>query len=119
MPHYQYLRCVWAHRITSPKKHIDKVYEAVVDGNISDDISGKFVSGIVLEDGMHCLPARFETIGTGKVRIVVREGKFHQVKRMFEAVGKSVIYLKREEFGGLLLDPDLEDEVPDVVDCVF
>lgn len=95
---------VWAHRITSPKKHIDKVYEAVVDGNISDDISGKFVSGIVLEDGMHCLPARFETIGTGKVRIVVREGKFHQVKRMCAAVGLTVKELSRLQIGGLSLD---------------
>jgi 16S rRNA pseudouridine516 synthase len=95
---------VWAHRITSPKKHIDKVYEAVVDGNISDDIAGKFASGIVLEDGMHCLPARFETIGTGKVRIVVREGKFHQVKRMCAAVGLTVKELSRLQIGGLSLD---------------
>lgn len=63
--------------------------------------------------GNKCLEANLEILSSSndgsEIRLTIQEGKFHQVKRMFEAVGKKVTYLKREEFGGLLLDPDLEE----------
>lgn len=97
----------WAHRITAPKKHIDKVYEAVVSGDIPADIDDQFAAGIVLADGLHCLPARAVVTGTQTVEITVQEGKFHQVKRMCAAVGLTVTALHRRSIGGLVLDETL------------
>ena len=77
---------VWAHRITAPKKHIDKIYIAEVDGSIPDDIDDVFQSGIVLADGLQCLPARARKIEEQTVEVTVQEGKFHQVKRMCAAI---------------------------------
>lgn len=97
----------WAHRITSPKKHINKLYEAVVDGAIPDTLEQQFAQGIILADGLHCLPAKAEQIGEHCVRIIVQEGKFHQVKRMCAAVGLTVTQLHRAQIGALLLDTAL------------
>lgn len=98
---------VWAHRITAPKKHIDKIYIAEVDGSIPDDIDDIFQGGIVLADGMQCLPARARKIDEQTVEVTVQEGKFHQVKRMCAAVGLSVRALRRHTIGGLRLDETL------------
>lgn len=98
----------WAHRITSPKKHISKIYEALVKGEIPADIDRVFQAGLTLEDGLVCLPARAEALGPQKLRICVQEGKFHQVKRMCAAVGLDVRALHRSCIGALSLDPSLQ-----------
>ena len=98
---------MWAHCITAPKKHIDKIYIAEVDGSIPDDIDDVFQGGIVLADGLQCLPARARKIEEQTVEVTVQEGKFHQVKRMCAAVGLSVRALCRHTIGGLRLDETL------------
>ena len=102
------------HRLISPKHHVDKVYFAQLDQEVNEDDIEKFKNGITLDDGYKCKEAKLEILnilddGTSEVNITIQEGKFHQVKRMFEAVGKSVIYLQRISFGGIELDLDLEE----------
>lgn len=101
------------HRLISPKWHVDKVYYAKIDKKVDEKDITAFKNGIILDDGYKCLEAKLEILNSSdegsEIRLTIQEGKFHQVKRMFEAVGKKVIYLKREEFGGLLLDPDLQE----------
>ena len=101
------------HRLISPKYHVDKIYYAVIDKKVDESDIEAFKKGITLDDGYKCLEAKLEIISAtekgSEVRVTIQEGKYHQVKRMFEAVGKKVIYLKREEFGGLILDPELEE----------
>lgn len=101
------------HRLISPKWHVDKVYYAEIDKSVDEKDIKAFKDGITLDDGYKCLEANLEILSSSndgsEIRLTIQEGKFHQVKRMFEAVGKKVTYLKREEFGGLLLDPDLEE----------
>ncbi|NRT74922.1 pseudouridine synthase [Clostridium beijerinckii] len=101
------------HRLISPKWHVDKVYYAKIDKSVDEKDIKAFKDGITLDDGYKCLEANLEILSSSndgsEIRLTIQEGKFHQVKRMFEAVGKKVTYLKREEFGGLLLDPDLEE----------
>lgn len=101
------------HRLISPKWHVDKVYYAKIDKKVDEKDIIAFENGITLDDGYKCLEAKLEILtsdGEGsEVKVTIQEGKFHQIKRMFEAVDKKVVYLKREEFGGLLLDPTLEE----------
>ena len=101
------------HRLISPKYHVDKVYYAKIDKKVDENDIEAFKKGITLDDGYKCLEAKLEIISAteegSEVRVTIQEGKYHQVKRMFEAVDKKVVYLKREEFGGLLLDPELEE----------
>ena len=101
------------HRLISPKWHVDKVYYAEIDKRVDEKDITAFKNGITLDDGYKCLEAHLEILSSSsdrsEIRLTIQEGKFHQVKRMFEAAGKNVTYLKREEFGGLLLDPDLEE----------
>ncbi|WP_297423310.1 pseudouridine synthase [Clostridium sp.] len=101
------------HRLISPKWHVDKVYYAEINKKVDENDIKAFKNGITLDDGYKCLEAKLEILSSSdegsEVRITIQEGKYHQVKRMFEAVEKKVMYLKREEFGGLLLDPDLEE----------
>lgn len=101
------------HRLISPKWHVDKVYYAKIDKKVDEKDVIAFKNGITLDDGYKCMEAKLEIISAtdegSEIRVTIQEGKFHQVKRMFEAVGKKVTYLKREEFGGLTLDPDLEE----------
>lgn len=101
------------HRLISPKWHVDKVYYAKIDKEVTEDDIVKFKNGIVLDDGYKCLEAKLEILSSSEegseIRVTIQEGKYHQVKRMFEAVGKTVMYLKRESFGGLDLDEDLEE----------
>ena len=101
------------HRLISPKWHVDKVYYAEINKKVDEKDILAFKNGITLDDGYKCLEAKLEILSSSddgsEIRLTIQEGKFHQVKRMFEAVGKTVTYLRREEFGGLLLDPDLEE----------
>lgn len=97
-----------AHRLLAPKKHVDKVYEAVIEGSLPVDAAEQFEKGICLEDGTKTLPARLEILESHRIRLTLHEGKFHQVKRMMEAVGCHVTYLKRISMGSLCLDPALK-----------
>lgn len=100
-----------AHQLLSPKKHVDKLYYALVEGILPEDAGKQFEDGIVLTDGLKTLPAHLEIDGEkdGKpqIRLTIHEGKFHQVKRMFEALGCQVVYLKRLSMGSLKLDETL------------
>ncbi len=99
-----------AHRILSPKKHIPKTYEATVEGTMTEEDALAFQKGVVLEDGYQALPAELEILEQGEVsriRLTIFEGKFHQVKRMVEAVGKRVTYLKRVSMNRLQLPSEL------------
>lgn len=99
-----------AHEILSPKKHVPKRYYAIIDGAVGSDITVQFKDGVILDDGYKTMPAELFIIREGlrsEIELVLHEGKFHQVKRMFEAVGKRVIFLKRILMGGLALDEGL------------
>lgn len=99
------------HSLTSPKKNVDKVYYAEVAGRVNTKDIELFREGITLKDGYKALPADLEIIeesDISKIKVTVREGKYHQVKRMFEAVSKKVIFLKRLSMGSLELDQDLK-----------
>lgn len=102
-----------AHNLLSPKKHVTKRYLAVISGIISEDDIQSFKMGISLNDGVVCRPADLAILSLNEqdkrstVQVSIREGRFHQVKRMFKAVGKQVLYLKRLSMGPLKLDPSL------------
>lgn len=98
------------HQLLSPKKHVYKKYLARIDGKVTGQDQVAFKSGIELDDGYLTLPGDLEIISSGPVSEVIvkiREGKFHQIKRMFQALEKRVVYLKRISMGGLILDPGL------------
>ena len=97
-----------AHKLLSPTKHVDKVYELTFDGVFKNAYHKYFTEGIVLDDGYKCMPAKFELLEANKGRITIKEGKYHQVKRMMQALGMEVTSLKRIEFGPLSLPEDLE-----------
>ena len=96
-----------AHRLLSPKSHVDKVYYARVDGALEPGDIAAFAAGMTLWDGLECLPAGLEILSPTEALVTLREGKFHQVKRMLAARGKPVLYLKRLSMGRLRLDPAL------------
>ena len=96
------------HDLLSPNKHVDKVYYAQVDGTVDAADAEALAQGMVLGDGLACLPAGLEPLGDGSECLVtLREGKYHQVKRMLAARGKPVRYLKRLSMGPIRLDPAL------------
>ncbi|RMC93065.1 rRNA pseudouridine synthase [Clostridium autoethanogenum] len=99
------------HRMISPKNHVDKVYYAEIDKYLDERDVNRFKKGIQLKDGYKCLPGKLHIIESdedgAKVEVTIQEGKFHQVKRMFNALGKNVVYLKRIKFGPIDLDKDL------------
>ena len=98
-----------AHRLLSPGKHVDKVYRAEVDGRVDASDTAALAAGMTLGDGTVCLPAGLEPVGDGSVCLVtLREGKYHQVKRMLAARGKPVKKLHRISMGPLTLDERLE-----------
>ncbi|MBQ7115507.1 MAG: 16S rRNA pseudouridine(516) synthase [Clostridia bacterium] len=103
----------FAHRILSPARHVDKTYIAEVSEKI-DFLKAKqaFADGIVLSDGTVLLSAKLELIEDGEkqvFKVVIKEGKYHQIKRMFASLGTSVVELKRIAIGGLLLDSSLKE----------
>ena len=100
-----------SHALMSPNRHVEKEYEAVVDGVLVPDAVSRFEQGMTLRDGTECRPAGLEILRTEpelRVRVTLKEGKYHQVKRMIAAVGGTVTALKRLRLGGLWLDPALE-----------
>ena len=102
-----------AHRLLSPKKHVDKTYYARVAGRVTDEDVAAFREGFDVDESLHSLPARLEILSVteknSEVHVTIREGKFHQIKRMFSARGMEVLYLKRLTMGPLTLDPDLPE----------
>ena len=123
-----------AHRLLSPAHHVDKTYFAVIDGTVTEADVSIFKEGLRLSDDFTCLPADLKILSAPNadvpidisknipaafsaaieradevsyIEITIREGKFHQIRRMFHAVGKEVLYLKRLSMGPLQLDPDL------------
>lgn len=97
-----------AHRLLSPRHHVDKVYFARLNGPVGEAEKALFAQGLKVDETLTALPAELEILEPAtEVRVTIREGKFHQVKRMFEAVGREVLYLKRLSMGPLVLDESL------------
>ena len=99
-----------AHRVLSPKKHVPKTYYAKVEGVVTEEDVKAFAEGVTLDDGYETMPAELEILKSddiSEIALTIHEGKFHQVKRMFESVGKKVVYLKRLSMGKLKLDEGL------------
>ena len=92
-----------AHRLLAPKKHVDKVYYTKVDGELEEDDVAAFAEGITLGDGTVCLPAGLDLISEREALVTLREGKYHQVRRMLASRGLPVTYLRREAEGRLTL----------------
>ena len=100
-----------AHRVLSPKKHVPKTYYAKIQGKVTEDDIFAFKKGVVLDDGYETMPSQLKILKSdemSEIELTIHEGKFHQVKRMFESVGKKVVYLKRLSMGKLKLDESLE-----------
>ncbi len=95
------------HRLLSPKYHVDKRYFARVDGHLTAAHAEAFAKGMTLGDGLKCLPARLEILPDSGCIVTVREGKYHQVKRMLASCGAPVVYLKRLSMGPLVLGDEL------------
>ena len=93
-----------AHRLLSPAHHVAKVYDVVYEGTLPENAVVLFAEGLEIGERKKTLPAKLELMESGHARLTISEGKFHQVKRMFHAVGKEVIYLKRLQMGSLVLD---------------
>lgn len=98
----------FAHRILSPKNHVEKTYHARLERPLSDGDIKSFADGIKLRDGTLCLESKLESLGGSMAQVIIHEGKYHQVKRMFAAVGNRVLELKRVQIGGLRLDESLK-----------
>jgi 16S rRNA pseudouridine516 synthase len=100
-----------SHKLLSPKKHVPKTYFARINAPVNEDDMEAFKKGVELDDGYMTKPAVLTILTSGEaseIELTIVEGKFHQVKRMFEAVGKKVTYLKRISMGPLKLDESLE-----------
>lgn len=100
-----------AHRVLSPKKHVPKTYYAKIEGIVTEEDIKAFAKGVTLDDGYETMPAELIILKSdeiSEIELTIHEGKFHQVKRMFESVDKKVIYLKRLSMGKLKLDENLE-----------
>ena len=102
-----------AHRLLAPKKHVDKVYYAKIDGMVTEEDVKRFAEGIDIgaEEEEMTRPAKLDIMKSAEeseIRLTIHEGKFHQVKRMFLAVGKEVTYLQRERMGTLCLEENLK-----------
>ena len=99
-----------AHQVLSPKKHVPKCYEAEIKGKVTEEDVTAFAEGLVMDEDWTTLPATLTILRSdeiSQIRVVIYEGKYHQVKRMFETVGKEVLTLKRLSMGALSLDPAL------------
>lgn len=97
-----------SHNLLSPKKHVDKTYYAELDKPLSKEKANEVCEGVFIEAGVKSMPALLEYIDDTKVYLTIHEGKFHQVKKMFHAVGCEVTYLKRISMGPLKLDEKLK-----------
>ncbi len=100
-----------AHRLLSPKKHVDKVYYARIEGRVTKEDVEAFEKGVDIGEAADTLPAKLKLLASddiSEIELTIQEGKYHQVKRMFEAIGKKVLYLKRLSMGSLVLDQTLK-----------
>ena len=100
-----------SHALMSPNRHVEKEYEAVVDGALAADAVSRFEQGMTLRDGTECKSAKLEILETEpelRVRVTLKEGKYHQVKRMVAAASNRVEALHRSAFGAYRLPEDLE-----------
>ena len=101
-----------AHRLISPRHKAEKRYRAVCEGRLTESDAAAFASGIELSD-FTALPAKLEILSSGEAEsvadVILTEGKFHQVKRMFSAIGHPLKSLKRLQIGGVALDPALAE----------
>lgn len=100
-----------AHRVLSPKKHVPKTYYAKIQGKVTEEDILAFEKGVILDDGYETMPSQMKILKSddmSEIELTIHEGKFHQVKRMFESVGKKVVYLKRLSMGKLKLDESLK-----------
>ncbi len=99
----------WSHRITSPKHKCDKIYRVWLADPVQPDYAQKLETGIELRNEREpTLPAQMEVIDENEVLLTIHEGKYHQVKRMFAALGNKVVALHREKVGQIVLDDELE-----------
>ncbi|CAM3948471.1 16S rRNA pseudouridine(516) synthase RsuA [Vibrio neonatus] len=99
----------WSHRITSPKHKCDKTYRVWLADPVQDDYQQKIAEGILLRNEREpTLPAQMEVVAENEVLLTIHEGKYHQVKRMFAALGNKVVGLHRERIGNITLDENLE-----------
>jgi 16S rRNA pseudouridine516 synthase len=98
------------HRVISPKRHVPKVYRALLDRPLTGTEGAVFAAGTLLLEGEEkpLLPAELEVLGEREARLTITEGRYHQVRRMFAAVGNHVVGLHRERIGGIALPDDLE-----------
>ena len=100
-----------SHNLLSPKKHVEKEYFAQIQGKVTQETVHEFAAGLTLKSGENVKPGQLfiekSEENKSEIRLIIHEGKFHQVKRMFEAVGMKVTYLKRLRMGSLRLDPEL------------
>lgn len=103
-----------AHRLLSPNRHVDKQYYAKIEGRLPADAGKQMAEGMALKDGTEVKPAKLDILGRGEsseyteILLTIQEGKFHQVKRMFEMLGCRVVFLKRLSMGSLKLDERLQ-----------
>lgn len=103
-----------AHELLSPKKHVAKEYFAKVSGVMTKEDVVAFAKGLTLDQGEVALPGKLQILKvdevkeTSEISLVISEGKFHQVKRMVQAVGKKVTYLRRDRIGAVCLDSELK-----------
>lgn len=100
----------FAHRIVSPRHHVAKVYTVTLDGTVTDEAIKGFCEGVTLADGELCAPAILERTEKENIaKVTLREGKYHQIKRMFGVFSLGVNDLERNSIGNLLLDPNLKE----------
>lgn len=99
----------FSHMLTSPSRHVEKEYIATLERPLDDICFEFFAEGMTLKDGFTTRPAKLERLGEKKARVVISEGKYHQVRRMFACCGNRVETLKRVRIGGVELDPTLEE----------
>jgi 16S rRNA pseudouridine516 synthase len=96
-----------AHQLLSPRYHVDKTYYVVFSGDYKAIYTPLFETGVTLEDGYVCMPSRIELLTDQSALLTIKEGKYHQVKRMFKVLDMEVTYLKRVSFGPIQLDEHL------------
>ena len=99
----------FGHKVTSPKSLIEKRYLVKLDGEVKEEYIAVFEKGITLADGEECMPAKLEILSENNAVVTIREGKYHQIKRMFGTVGLGVNALKRLSIGKLTLPKGLPE----------
>ena len=97
-----------AHSLLSPRHHVEKEYEVRLKNPLKTEDINSFNQGIILEDGDRCLPASLHIVSPFDARVILTEGKYHQIKRMFIQLGNEVVFLKRIRFGSIVLDDQLK-----------